>query len=154
MQIYRIPRREVLVRVALDDGSKLEGILYTATAAPSGAPESVMERLNRADEEFVPLAQGEERFLLNKAGIILVEIPGGAGEIPDADAPVGHDVTVHVTLVGGGALAGRMRIVMPPERSRLLDYLNAAPSFLPILREDGVTLVHKRFVVAVHGEGD
>jgi len=48
-------------------------------------------------------------------------------------------------------------IVMPPERSRVLDYLNAAGRFVPVFGEGAVTLVQRRFVVlarSVEGGAD
>ena len=43
---------------------------------------------------------------------------------------------------------------MPPERSRVVDYLNAAGRFLPLFGEGVVTLVQRRFVVSLRsGEG-
>jgi hypothetical protein len=44
---------------------------------------------------------------------------------------------------------GTLAIAMPPERSRVVDYLNASGRFLPLLGEGTVTLVQSRFIVTV-----
>jgi hypothetical protein len=62
MDIYRIPRREVLVRILLDDGRTLDGTLFTAETGPGGPPEDVLHYLNETDESFVPLLCGRDSF--------------------------------------------------------------------------------------------
>ncbi len=153
MEIYKIPRREVQARILLDDGRTLDGRLYTAATGPSGLPESVLAHLNDPTEEFIPLACGDDRFLVNKSGIVWVQIPDGEGEIEGLAEGAGKEVPVRLTLAGGTSLLGRFFVLMPPERSRVLDYLNAAPRFLPLLGEGFVTVVHRAYIVTARGAG-
>jgi hypothetical protein len=149
MEIYRIPRHETSVRILLDDGRSLDGKLFTADAGPGGRPESLLHHLNDAGEEFVPLSCGADSFLLNKAGIIWTQTTGGdAEEIAEA-AGGGRVVPVRLSLTGGISLVGTLSVVMPPERSRVLDYLNAAGRFVPLFGEGTVTLVQRGFIVVV-----
>lgn len=149
MEIYRVPRHEVSVRILLDDGRALDGTMFTAETGPTGGPEDVLTHLNDASEEFVPLAHGEDRFLLNKAGIIWVQISGeAAAQLAPVEEGV-QRVLVRMSLAGGLSLVGVLAIVMPPERSRVLDYMNAAGRFLPLFGEGTVTLVQRGFVVSV-----
>ncbi len=148
MEIYRVPKNETRVRILLDDGRSLDGSIYTSLAGPLGGPETILDRLTDPAEEFLPLACGEDRLLLNKTGIILVQCPaeaigGAAGEQGAKEVPV------RVSLAGGMGLVGRLSIRMPPERARVLDYLNAAPRFVPLLGERDVTLIQKHFIVTV-----
>jgi len=154
MERYRIPRREVPVRILLDDGRTLDGTLFTSETGPGGGPEDVLHHLNETDEEFVPLLCGRDSFLLNKAGIIWVQLAGApAREIAD-ESVAAHHVPARFSLAGGMSVVGTLAIVMPPERSRVVDHLNAAGRFLPLLGEGVVTLVQRRFVVTVRsGEG-
>jgi hypothetical protein len=154
MDIYRIPRREVPVRILLDDGRTLDGTLFTSETGPGGGPEDVLQHLNDTDEEFVPLLCGRDSFLLNKAGIIWVQLAGAPAREVAHEAVDSHRVPARFSLAGGISVVGILAIVMPPERSRVLDYLNAAGRFLPLLGEGTVTLVQRRFVVTVRsGEG-
>ena len=149
MDIYRIPRREAPVRILLDDGRALDGNLSTAETGPGGRPEDVLHYLNGTDEGFVPLLCGSDSLLLNKAGIVWVQLTGAlAREIAD-DAVDARHVPARVSLAGGLTVFGTLAIAMPPERSRVLDYLNAAGRFLPLLGDGTVTLVQCRFVVTV-----
>jgi len=154
MEIYRIPRREVAVRALLDDGRTLDGTLFTAETGAAGRPEDLLQHLNEPDEDFVPLRCGEDSFLLNKAGIIWVQLTGSAAaEIAD-QSESGQRVPVRLSLAGGISVVGTLVVVMPLERSRVVDYLNASGRFLPLFGEGAVTLVQRRFVVTVrNGEG-
>lgn len=154
MEIFRVPRRRVAVRITLDDGRCLDGVLYTATSGPGGHPESVADRLNDADGEFLPLASGQDRFLLNRSGIITVEIPGALDGADRVDTTGARVIPVRLTLAGGTSLLGKICVSMPPERSRVLDFLNAAPRFIPLLSNDQVTLVHRNYIVSVRSADD
>lgn len=149
MDVFRVPRREVPVRILLDDQRTLDGLVFTAMAGPDGMPGRVVDRLNDTAEDFIPLACGEDRFLLNKSGIVAVQVPDGRGEVEGLEAGGGREVQVQLSLSGGIALSGRLFILMPPERSRVLDFLNASPWFFALLGADLVTLIHKRYVVSV-----
>ena len=72
MEIFRTPQRMVPVRVLLEDGQKLEGGFYVPATGPDGNPGRLLDRLNDASEEFLPLA-GRYETLLNKACIVTVE---------------------------------------------------------------------------------
>jgi hypothetical protein len=149
MDIYRIPRREAPVRILLDDGRTLDGTLFTAETGPGGRPEDVLHYLNETDEGFVPLLCGRDSFLLNKAGIVWVQLSGALAREIAVDALDARQVAARVSLAGGLSVFGTLAIAMPPERSRVVDYLNAAGRFLPLLGEGTVTLVQCRFVVTV-----
>ena len=149
MEIYRVPRREVLVRILVEDGRTLEGTLFTAESGSGGYREDVLQHLNQSDADFVPLLQGDESFLLNKAGIVWVQVTGyAASEIRD-EMGAGRVVPVVCSLAGGSSIAGSLVIVMPLERSRALDYLNAAGSFVPVFGDGMATLVQRRLIMTV-----
>jgi hypothetical protein len=113
-----------------------------------------LHHLNDVGDDFVPLVCGRDSFLLNKAGIIWVQVAGGPAREIGADTASAQRISARVTLAGGVSVVGTLAIVMPPERSRAVDYLNAAGRFLPLFGEDGVTLVQRRFVVTVRSAED
>jgi DNA polymerase-4 len=47
-----------------------------------------------------------------------------------------------LTLTGGLSVVGKLSIVMPPERNRVVDYMNAAGRFLPLFG-DGVAIARR-----------
>jgi hypothetical protein len=123
--------------------------VFTADAGPGGRPENLLDHLNDGGSEFIPLASGHESVLLNKAGIVWAQLTGEAAHEISIDAAGGRRVPVRLSLTGGISLVGLFAVVMPPERSRVLDYLNAAGRFVPVFGEGAVTLVQRRFVVLV-----
>jgi hypothetical protein len=154
MEIYRVPRREVPVRVLINDGRTLDGTLFTAETGAAGRPEDLLSHLNDPSEDFVPLLCGGDSFLLNKRGILWVQLTGSAATELAEQAGSGQRVPVRVSLVGGVGVVGTLIVVMPLERSRVVDYLNASGPFLPLFGDGTVTLVQRRFVVTVtSGEG-
>lgn len=152
MEIFRVPKREVEARILLDDGRTVDCTIFTAVTSPEGGPQRVLDRLNDPEEEFLPVHAGEERFLLNRSGIVTVELGGEAESVEGVDSDAGKMVAVRLTLTGGIGLIGRFHLVMPPERSRVLDYLNAAPRFLPLYGESKVTLVQRNYIVSALSE--
>jgi hypothetical protein len=149
METYRVPCREVPVRILVDDGRTLDGKLFTAETGAGGRPEDVLTHLNDSGEDFVPVLCGADSLLLSKRRIISVQLTGPpAMELADEIGP-GQRVPVRVSLAGGITVVGTLIVVMPLERSRVLDYLNASGRFLPLFGEGTVTLVHRRYVVTV-----
>ncbi|HJQ97717.1 MAG TPA: hypothetical protein VJ826_05340 [Candidatus Polarisedimenticolaceae bacterium] len=149
MELYRIPRRQVQARILLDDGRTLDGTVFTTDSVPGGRPEDVLHLLNDPTEDFVPLVCGDDSFLLNKAGIIWVQLTGATAEEVAEGSESGRAAPVRMTLAGGLSLVGTLSIVMPPERARVIDYMNAAGRFLPLFGDGTVTLVRRSFVVSV-----
>lgn len=148
MKMFRTPRRVVPVRVLLDDGRQLDGGLYAPGARADGTPGRLVDRLNDDTEEFLPLA-GRYETLLNKACIISIELAKGAEQSEGIENAVAREQQVNIALIGGTTVSGWIRFLMPEERGRLLDYLNAAPRFVPIICDNRVTLIHRRFIVSV-----
>ncbi len=147
MEIFRLPMREVAARVLMDSGESLEGVLYVVAEGPDGHPGRLVDRLNDPTEEFVPMSWKGDSVLINKSGMLTVRLKeSGFDEVPDAGEQPEHTVPVRVTLAGGHGLLGRFFVSMPPERARVLDYLNAAPRFVPLLGEQNVTLVQRRYI--------
>jgi len=155
VEIYRVPKRELGVRILLDDGRTLDGSLFTSFIGGSDGPEDGLHFLNTNSEDFVPLVCGKDSFLLNKAGIIWVQVAGEEAKEIAASNQTGRLVPVRLTLAGGLSVVGTLSIVMPPERNRVVDYMNAVGRFVPLFGDGVVTLVQRGFVVSVRSaEGD
>jgi len=149
MKIFQVPQREVEVEVLLEGGEKMEGLLYAPTAGPSGGPGRLSERLNDGDEHFLPLVAVANAHLLSKSWIMTVLLPPGEEEAESQQGEQAEECSVVMILKGGLNLTGRLRYTMPPEKRRILDYLNAAPQFIPLLQEGRTILVNRKFLVRI-----
>lgn len=151
MEDLRVPKHRAAVEVLLPGGACRPVALFLAEAAPGHAgPERPSDLLNGAGE-FMP-AFDEERGVmsfLQRGAIALLRVPRALEE-DEADAltlPTEHEVEVH--LGDGTVLSGLVSFVRPPERSRLVDFLNEAPPFFKLLEPGSVALVNKRHVSRV-----
>lgn len=151
MDVFRVPSRTIEGLVALEDGRELQGRLYVPVSGPDGRPARVLDRLNDDGERFIPLAVDAGRGLLvHKRWIRTVRLSEAEEAAPD-DGEDGLEVTVRVTLNGGQLLRGTFRYTMPPDHSRLMDFLNDAPRFLPLLLPGEVVLINRDYIVCVAG---
>jgi hypothetical protein len=147
----RVPKRRVPVEVVLPSGASRRVSLFVAEAAPGhDGPERPSDVLNGASP-FVPALDEESGGMtfLNRASIALARVgaelepdPGGGFTIPSE-----HEV--EVTLTDGSRLAGLVSYVLPPENSRLGDFLNEPAPFFRLLERDGVTLVGRAHVARI-----
>jgi hypothetical protein len=65
------------------------------------------------------------------------------------EAAIAQEQRVRMTLTRGQPVEGWIRYLMPEEKARLLDFLNTAPPFIPVIGEQRTLLVHRRFIVSV-----
>ena len=138
----------VAVRVTLENGRTVEGGLYVPAIGPDGQPGRLLDRLNDEVERFLPLA-GRHETLLNKSAIVSVQLASGHERAEGIESGVAREQQVRMLLRRGEAVDGWIRYLMPEEKARLLDYLNAAPTFIPVIGERRVTLVQRRFILSI-----
>jgi len=145
MEELRVPQRKVQVRVLLAGGTELDGLLFAPAQGPDGRPGRLIDRLNDTSEGFLPLVRGQEKWLLSKSWLVSITLEPGEDDREPID---GEDVQrVAIELFGGGHVEGELRYTMPATRARLLDYVNAAPRFVRLLRDDGLSVVNRDFIV-------
>jgi len=151
MEDLRVPKRRVLAEVLLPGGAARRITLFLAEAAPAHAgPERPSDLLN-GGEEFVPAFDEETRTMtfLNRVGLAVVRVERELDE-GGADAltlPTEHEVDV--LLESGATLRGLVSYLRPPERSRLVDFLNEPAPFFRLIEERAIALVNKHHVARV-----
>lgn len=89
-------------------------------------PETVLEMLNRR-EAFFPFRPeaGDERLLISKGHTVSVTLDRQAPIADPARLSAAKIMGLEIVLGGGTTLNGWASAELPPENSRLLDYLNA-----------------------------
>ena len=151
MDELRVPKRRVAAEVLLPGGAGRRITLFLAEAAPAHAgPERPSDLLNGGDG-FVPAFDEDARAItfLNVGGLAVVRVEREL-EQTAADAltlPTEHEV--EVLLESGSTLRGLVSYLRPPERSRLVDFLNEPAPFFQLIEERAVALVNKRHVARV-----
>ena len=151
MDELRVPKRRVAAEVLLPGGAGRRITLFLAEAAPAHAgPERPSDVLN-GGAGFVPAFDEDAKAItfLNVGGLAVVRV---ARELEQAAAdgltlPTEHEV--EVLLESGATLRGLVSYLRPPERSRLVDFLNEPAPFFPLLEERQIALVNKRHVARV-----
>lgn len=153
METLSVPQREVSVRLHLLDGRDLEGITYVPAIGPDGEPGQLIERLNKASEEFIAFTEGQKTHLIHETRILTVtidhdEVEEAAEKKLDVEG-VSHHLLVKIHLASGVEVIGNLFYVQPPDHARLRDYLNTQRRFIPVMVKDDLTYVNRGQIVSV-----
>ena len=152
---YRVPKVPVEVSVTLEGGLQIRGIAHVSPASGEHDGRERLLDLLLADEPFMPLTgeDGETR-LIHKRRIVLIRFTSlFDADLSPEETEGAVEVPVRVELCGVPAydsrVEGRLLIVMPPGHCRILDVLNVARPFFPLLADGEVSLVGLKHVVSV-----
>jgi hypothetical protein len=142
------------VDVFTTDGVRASGSLYLVAASYTrGGPEDVADLLND-ERTFVPFAghdPSERPGVLHKGHIVRVHTGASPVDLQNAPATSRTDGVGACTLLldDGTWLEGRLCVDTPLASSRLVDKLNLATRFVPVLAEDGLVFVNRDHVIRV-----
>lgn len=147
----RVPKHRVEAEAVLPGGDLLRVAIFLSdfSAHHQGA-ERLSDLLN-GGQDFVPALDLDtsEMAFLNRAGVAVFRVAAEHERDPAAEFTLPTEHEVQITLVDGSLLRGLVSFVLPPERSRLVDFLNDAPPFFALLQNEQVALVNKRHVARV-----
>lgn len=151
MEQWRVEKKQVQVTLTTTDGTVLNGDLYLATTSSHHVgPERVVDLFN-GDNDFVPFkASGaKEAVILNRNNLLEIIVGETEEALPylTASSPTVREVTVF--LNGGETRQGKLMYVMPPEDSRVSDFLNNTDRFFPLVIDDKTHLLLRSSVVRV-----
>ena len=150
---YRIEKSRCQVAVTTLDGERLVGDIFLQPFAHRrNGPEAPADLFND-DDPFFPLALADGgTVLLAKERVREVEVPDDRPQREDdlyCEAGV-RFADVELTLLGNVMRSGSIRVELPYERPRLLDFFNRfAERFLTVYADDGVRLVNRRCIERV-----
>ncbi|RPI47086.1 MAG: hypothetical protein EHM59_05585 [Betaproteobacteria bacterium] len=142
----KIPKREMPVSLWTHPDGRVLGAIYLHMAEPHGGCDEDPWTVLNDPEDFLVVRRREpdELRFYNKASLIRVEY--AENELYVADS--GKDLPCRVHMMDGSIVDGTMRKSLPPERSRLYDYMNTDnPRFLKVYVEGmSVCLINKSYV--------
>ncbi len=149
MDDLRVPKHRVAAEVLLPGGLTRRIALFLAEAAPDhDGPERPLDLLN-GRAEFLPAFDEEsgQMTFLHRAALAAVRVPREAETEELPTIPTEHEV--EILLTDGVALRGVISYLRPPERGRLVEFLNEPEPFLRLIEDGAMTLVNKRHVARV-----
>lgn len=142
----QVPKRLAAVTLWVHPEGRVQGSLYLREQSPNYAgPEQPLEVLNQCNPFIVIKrdAPDELRFY-NMRAIIRVEYE--PEDAPPADTP---SLRCQMQMMDGSLISGTIREQLPPERARLLDYLNRADEcFIKLYMDEGtIYLINKAYII-------
>lgn len=151
---YRIEKARCQVAVTTLDGERLVGDVFLQPYAHRRAGPEAPEDLLNDDDPFFPLAlaDGSGTLLIAKDRLNEVEVPDDRPRDDEAayEAMGIRLAAVELTLLGGVVRTGTVKLELPYERPRLLDFFNRyARRFLVLHGDDGIRLVNRRSIERV-----
>lgn len=151
MEELRVPKRRVGIEVGLSGDKRRNVVVFLSEFASNHlGPERVSDLLN-GEAEFIPALDPSRNAMTfnNRAGLlwVAVDVQEEPASSESHTIPTEHEV--ELTLSDGSTLSGLVSYVLPPDRARVVDFLNEAPQFFRVLQGDRVTLVNKRHVAQV-----
>jgi hypothetical protein len=154
MDSLTIPKRRVAAQFVLPGGASREVAVFLSESAPGYPPpggERLSDLLNNSGSQFIPAVDAETDTMTfvrcENLALARVAAELEPNAVDQFTIPTEHEVEVRMT--DGQKLRGLITYVLPEPRSRLTDYLNNAPPFIPILEGEKVALVNKRHVAYV-----
>lgn len=155
MQELRVPKHRIPVELTLVGGTTRNVLVFLAEfAARHSGPERLSDLLD-GESEFIPSVEAstDAVFFLNRASVAVARMASSVEADDEGQHTIRTEHDVEITLVGGAKLRGLVAYVMPPERSRLTDYLNSEPRFIELIEQEGVALVNKQHIALIEALG-
>ncbi|PTL80897.1 hypothetical protein [Vitiosangium sp. GDMCC 1.1324] len=152
LESLSVPKRRVAAQFVLPGGASREVAVFLAEAAPGHTGgERLSDLLNNSGSQFIPALDAETNAMTfvhcENLALARVAAEHEPNVVDQFTIPTEHEVEVR--LVDGQKLHGLITYVLPEAHSRLTDYLNSAPPFIPVLEGERVALVNKRHVAYV-----
>lgn len=128
---FAVPRVAVAAHVQVAGGAPRPGQVFVAERVPQhDGPETVLEMLNRPEMFFAfrpeDPAKGEGFIFMSKAQTVSVAQDRQAPISDPARLSAAKLIGLELVLADGSTISGWASVELPPEQSRLLDYLNAS----------------------------
>jgi hypothetical protein len=122
--------------------------LQLGAEAHSG-PESPLDLLNRQEPFFAVTLDGEQPVFIAKSQLLQLKLPPQSTLDDPVRESAARRLELEVELADGSLFEGVVMMELPPDRPRLLDFLNLATRFFALRTPDAVRLLNRDHVRAV-----
>ncbi len=127
---FALPRTTVPAHVLLTQGPARAGQIFVMErVSQHDGPETVVEMLNRPEGFFAfkpETVEGDDLMLVSKSHTVMIAVDRQAPIADPARLSAAKLLGLELVLAGGLKLGGWASVELPPEHSRLLDYLNSS----------------------------
>jgi hypothetical protein len=147
---YRIEKERLAITLTLIGGEQVSGHIFVQPLAYAHRGREEPIDLLNDPEPFFPLeVNGGEMLLVAKDRV--VEVSGiKTAEDDEVRRATARMALLQVTLTGGIVHFGSMRLELPSDRPRLLDYLNCSTDrFLTLYADRDLRLVNRAMIERV-----
>ena len=129
-------------------GGRLDVNLFLGASSETHTGYELFVDVINSESIFIPMEDifADEILLIGKSQIMGVELAGRNLMPETLEAP---RMSVLIELVNGEILEGDFYIEMPPDKSRLSDYLNFTPQFIYLCRDPTDFILNKAYILSV-----
>jgi hypothetical protein len=147
--LYRIETTRKAVILTMLGGEEVRGNVFIHFSSYRPFELEDVSELFNAESPFFPLElENDEVILIAKERV--AELAADRGEAPSDMVPrdpPSPTALLQVVLVGGEVRLGSIRLDAPPDRARVLDYLNALTSrFLTLYTSNEARLINRSLI--------
>jgi len=149
MHDFKVPTVQLATELHCVDGGVLKGHVYMAALSAVHAGPMLPQEWINSPPVFFPFREDRgETILVNKHQVLAMSVEAPAAGDEEAWEP---GVPTRRTMVeaGGKKFEGDVRIDMPENQRRLVDYLNRAEAFLCMFDGGHQLLVRKELISRV-----
>ena len=145
MKINKLRRR---AKVRGSEGSEIDVNFFLREIAENHSGREIILDILNSKAIFISVERlnTNEVFFLNRRKIVCVELH--ERDLIE-EMMLAPEIPVQVTLVNGQSIKGSFFLEMPPERSRLSDYLNFSPQFIYLCRKNADIIINKSYLFSV-----
>ena len=129
-------------------GGRLDVNLFLGESSETHTGYELFVDVLNSDSIFIPMEDvfADEILLIGKSQIMGVELAERNLMPETLEAP---QMPVLIELVNGEMLEGDFYIEMPPDKSRLSDFLNFTPQFIYLCRDSTDFILNKAYILSV-----
>ena len=145
MKINKLRRR---AKVRGSEGSEIDVNFFLREIAENHSGREIILDILNSKAIFISVERlnTNEVFFLNRRKVVCVELH--ERDLIE-EMMLAPEIPVQVTLVNGQSIKGSFFLEMPPERSRLSDYLNLSPQFIYLCRKNADIIINKSYMFSV-----
>jgi hypothetical protein len=149
VNLYRIETTQKAVILIMLGGEELPGKVFIHSSSYRPFELEDVSELFNSDSPFLPLElETGEVILVSKERV--AEVAADRSDEPSEQPPRGAPAPtalLQIVLVGGEVRLGSIRLEAPPDRARVLDYLNALTSrFLTLHTSNEARLINRSLI--------